>query len=59
VRSWLDHGREEITRLGLDPGDLIGQTRQHEDQATARAGRLVDSFTRQRRPARTYATYGG
>jgi GMP synthase-like glutamine amidotransferase len=59
VRSWLDHGREEITRLGLDPGDLIGQTRQHEDQAAARAGRLVDSFTKQHRLVRRYATYGG
>jgi GMP synthase-like glutamine amidotransferase len=60
VKEWLEGGgHEEVTRLGLDAGSLLEQTRLHEETAAARADHLVDGLLGQRCQVRPYATYGG
>jgi GMP synthase-like glutamine amidotransferase len=60
VQAWLaDGGSTEATRLGVDPDDLLEQTRRHEPAAAVRAARLVGSFLAPRPVIRAPVTYGG
>jgi GMP synthase-like glutamine amidotransferase len=56
VASWLSHDHKEVTRIGIDGETLISQTRQHDEAAASRAGRLVDAFLERRHlfPERLY-----
>jgi GMP synthase-like glutamine amidotransferase len=44
LAAWLDHDDEDIRRAGLDPSDLLAETRRREPEARARAAALVDRF---------------
>lgn len=45
LQGWLEHGgRQEAEGFGLDPDQLLVQTREQEAGARDRAYRLVDSF---------------
>jgi GMP synthase-like glutamine amidotransferase len=44
VASWVDTGREELARAGLDPDRVLGETRERSGENRARTWRLLDAF---------------
>jgi len=44
VAAWLEHDDGDIRRAGLDPADLLAETRRREPETRARAAALVDRF---------------
>jgi GMP synthase-like glutamine amidotransferase len=45
LEGWLGNGGDEHARaLGIDPAQLVKETAENADAASARAGRLVDTF---------------
>lgn len=46
LAAWLEHDDGDIRRAGLDPADLLAETRRREPETRARATALVDRFLR-------------
>jgi GMP synthase-like glutamine amidotransferase len=44
VAAWLEHDDGDIRRAGLDPADVLAETRRREPEARTRAAALVDRF---------------
>jgi len=44
VAAWLEHDDGDIRRAGLDPADVLAETRRREPEARRRAAALVDRF---------------
>jgi len=44
VAAWLQHDDADFRRVGLDPADVLAETRRREPEARTRAAALVDRF---------------
>jgi len=44
VEEWVALGGEDLARHGIDPDQLMAETREREDENRARAWRLLDTF---------------
>lgn len=44
VAAWLAHSDEDFRRAGIDPADVLEETRRREPEARTRAAALVDRF---------------
>jgi GMP synthase - Glutamine amidotransferase domain len=44
VAAWLGHSDEDFRRVGVDPADVLEETRRREPEARIRAAALVDRF---------------
>lgn len=44
IEDWLGHSDADFRRAGIDPADVLKETRQRESEAKVRAAALVDRF---------------
>jgi GMP synthase-like glutamine amidotransferase len=44
IEDWLAHSDADFRRAGIDPADVLEETRRREPEAKARAAALVDRF---------------
>lgn len=44
IQDWLSHSDADFRRSGIDPADVLEESRRREPEAKARASALVDRF---------------